>query len=306
MASGADAARPFGDGPLILLKSGAYKACLAPAAGGRVMSLDWLNRGQWRPLLVPWDGQPFKPDAWPKAGAFPMLPFANRLHPQGFGFDGRQVRPQPSAQGFALHGFAHRQAWQVLAVQADSALIEWTHEAQADWPWSFTARQELQLGVGGLAVRLSVRNDAAQAMPLAMGWHPYHPHRAGATVDSLVFKAQARHELDGHGRAQDTGGRPDFAMSSGETAAFSRWDGRAVSTGADCAIVISCQSADHLVLHKPTTADYLCIEPVTTLPGHLGDGLLQDTTARLQAGQTRTLHWRAEGLRCAPHGLAVV
>ena len=81
---------PLSSDDLVELHAGAYTATVAPAAGGRVASLSWHSGATQCPLLVGWDGRPFDEHHWPKAGAFPMLPFANRLPRDGFRFRGRR------------------------------------------------------------------------------------------------------------------------------------------------------------------------------------------------------------------------
>lgn len=271
----------------IELRAGNYVARIAPAAGGRIVSLAWCGQHATVPLLVAWDGLAFDEHDWPKAGAFPMLPFANRLPAEGFAFGGRLVRPEPGPTGFAQHGLAHRRPWTVTEASGQHVLLQFAHDGNsAGWPWAWTAQQAIHLDEGGLTLHLSVRNDSAQAMPLAIGWHPYHPVRAGVASEDLRFRASARRDLDAGGCAGDQAQAPAFAMERGETAAFSGWDGRAQLAGAGLAV--AAQGAANLVLHRPMQGNYLCIEPVTILPGHLGRA---GAEAVLQPGQSRSLTW---------------
>ncbi len=275
------------DGAQHTLRAQGYEALLAPTAGGRLMSLNWVGDGPAQPLIVPWDGQPFDPHAWPKAGAFPMLPFANRLPAQGFVYVGRRVQPQASAPGHVLHGLAHRAAWVVREAGADSLTLEWAHAPDAQWPWALRAHQTFQIGAQGLSLHLRVCNEDDVNMPLVMGWHPYHPLHDGA---QLV--AQARHALDEQGRAgaaspADAG--LGAAPSPGDTLAFSGWDGFVRLPQGDAgAIITRSRGAYCLVLHTAHNGRYLCVEPVTQLPGHLVDAPAPDILA---PGETAHLKW---------------
>lgn len=273
-------------GERIALQCGPYTAEIAPAAGGRVASLVWREGGVRCPLLVELQDDDFDEYQWPKAGAFPMLPFANRLPREGFRFAGEGYRPQPCPSGFALHGIAHRRAWQVVDASSQRARLRLVHDPGGEgWPWPWTAEQDIELGAHGLRVTLTLRNDAVEPMPFGLGWHPYHPVAA-----RLHFMATGRRELDAQGRAGDEDGPPVLDMVAGETAVFTGWDGRVQipSTGAGT-IAVTCQDVGALVVHRPATGDYLCAEPVTALPGWLGQSAADGV---LGPAQMRTLAWR--------------
>jgi len=292
-----DAATAFGLGPILTLRAAGYEARIAPAAGGRLASLDWVGSGAPRPLVVPWDGQPFDAHAWPKAGAFPMVPFANRLRPEGFSFGGRQVQPQHSPQGFPLHGLAHRRAWQVVLAGEDFASLRLVHLPDSHWPWAFTASQSIRLNAHGFWLELAVHNDFAETIPLSIGWHPYHPVDESFIADGLVMCAQARHDLDPQGRAIEATSLQVFGLDPGETVAFSGWDGKCrLRTGAAGSITVACKGSSQVVLHAPAKGRYVCVEPVTQLPGRLGEasatcGAEPSLAGALPSGATSSLSW---------------
>jgi aldose 1-epimerase len=278
---------------LIELRSGDYTAKVAPTAGGRIASLIWRKAGASFPLLVEWDGRPFDEHDWPKAGAFPMLPFANRLPREGFRFRGRVFRPEPGPAGFALHGFAHRRAWNVVESSRDRSVMRWAHEGlDAGWPWAWSAQQQVELGECGMTVTINVRNESTEPMPLAMGWHPYHPVGPDVAHEDLQFVAGARRDLDAQGSAEDHDRKPSFAMRRGETAAFTQWSGRVrLCAHARGVIAVACQGGSLLILHRPDSGDYVCAEPITLLPGHLGREPNSLGRGVLQPGETQRLSW---------------
>lgn len=255
--------------PQLRLEACGYRATLLPSAGGRVGSLSWHGAGHWHDLLVPIEDKHFDEHQWPKAGAFAMLPFANRLPPEGFCFRDRQVKPSPGPQGFAMHGFMHRQPWDVVTASADSAELRCTHAGQAQgWPWAFMATQHVRLGAGGLSVAITLTNLSSEPMPFGAGWHPYHP-RAGA--QGLAFSASRRHPLGADGRACAPGLAAVTDLAAGETVAFEGWQRQALlGLAPQLRVRIGGEGWDKLVLHRPASQGYVCVEPVTTLPGSLG------------------------------------
>jgi aldose 1-epimerase len=277
---------------LIELRAGCYLARVAPAAGGRVASLSWLGAAAPRALLVEWDLAAFDQHAWPKAGAFPMLPFANRLPPNGFRARGTPVCPEPGPEGFPVHGSAHRRKWEAVAVSGTQAVLRYAHKpGDAGWPWTWSAEQEMDLSDAGLTVVIRVRNESEGSMPLGIGWHPYHPLPPETSAISKRIQAEARRELDEDGRAAETGAEPVFGMRPGETAAFVGWDGGFRLPAVDGTIVVTCEGASSLVLHRPAAGDYLCAEPVTLLPGHLCEDTDESGPGWLQPGDTQRFSW---------------
>lgn len=236
-------------------------------------------------LLVAWDGRTFDEHTWPKAGAFPMLPFANRLPRAGLCIAGQTVRPRPGPNGTAMHGFAHRRAWSVTDACPDKAVLAFVHRAGDEaWPWAWSATQEVCLGDAGLHVSIRVRNDSPGPMPLTIGWHPYHPLPCGETSVDLSHDAACRFDLDEEGRAQGNALPPAFDLEGGETAAFAPWGGRLHLRIPDIGTIrVNAKAADALVLHRPAGGgDYLCAEPVTSLPGAM---------TLLESGAERRLDW---------------
>ena len=272
-------------GDVVHLHGGPYTAAVAPAAGGRITSLRWSAAGTTRPLLVEWDGQGFPEHDWPKAGAFPMVPFANRLAPEGLEFGGRSVRPLAGPAGFAVHGIAHRRAWSLLERSTDRAVLGIEQAPGGEgWPWAWRATQEIRLDEQGIEVAVTVANESAEAMPLTIGWHPYLATHRGAQAADLWHDAAARFELDERGAASGEPRAASFGMRPGETAAFAPWPGHlSLRLRGDGLVRVTCQAGGALVLHRPAIGEYLCAEPVTSVPGQI---------TALPAGAQRTLVWR--------------
>lgn len=279
----------FSGDPIIVLRHERHEAVLLPGLGGRLASLRWLDDdGHWHDLLAPLDPSGFDPHHWPKAGAFPMLPFSNRMPPEGVMVEGISAHPEAGPAGVAVHGVAHRRAWQVVGQTGSSARLALSVEAGVEgWPWAWTAVQDVALTSHGLRLQLQVANAGAVPMPVSMGWHPYL--LGDAAADALQCQAAQRLTLDGTGRADRPADMQDNSMQPGDTAAFSAWSGTArVRWRPGLQIALRCQGAAHLVVHRPLSGRYLCVEPVTVLPGRLG-ALQPGAADVLAAGGMRSM-----------------
>lgn len=270
---------PLQPWPRIHLRAGRYQAWIAPQAGGRLCRLSWHGGQDEIELVEPLvDGQPFARDDWPKQGAFPMLPYANRLRKAEFDWQGRRVRVRSApGQAHGLHGLGHRRAWAVHAQAAGRVELHLTHQADdAEWPWTFESTLSYALSAQGLTVRLSLTNRSDAAMPAILGWHPYVPAHwldAGAALTH----AGSLHDLGADGLdfpAPDQTDAPTQPMtldlSHTGTRVLRDWSTEfRLRDRAGLYWKLWAQHAPHLVLHVPPSRAYACIEPVTALPGNL-------------------------------------
>lgn len=127
----------------------------------------------------------------PGLNGVPLLaPWANRLDAAGFwAGDTRFVlnpglhNYQTDQHGLPIHGLLTTSPlWQVATLTADdssaqvtSRLEFWKHpELMAQWPFAHAYEMTYRLAGGALEVRLTISNLSADAMPVAVGFHPYY------------------------------------------------------------------------------------------------------------------------------------
>ena len=252
--------------------------------------------------IVPWRSEEsFNTHDWPKAGAFVMLPFTNRLAPAQFMWSGQVItldNASPSQQG--LHGFGHRRPWQLLQTTSSSAELHLRHSgADAEWPWSFEARLEYQLNEAGLRVQIAVCNTSAEAMPLSLGWHPFLPYAAAtpSTTEAWRVLAQRQHVigLDGLGHAEASmtqGPIQTFSLplERAGTIAFENYSGQIkLPLTRDWQLTLRSQHAPHLLIHTPLGFSHVCVEPITALPGALRCTATAHKLLSLAPGESRSL-----------------
>jgi len=258
-----------------------------------MLSLNYTDANQAIDCIVPWQGSDtFEAHDWPKAGAFVMLPFTNRLAPAQFSWQDQTITlHNGSSKGQGLHGFGHRRPWQLREIKPESAELVLLHPAQdAEWPWPFEATLKYQLSEAGLRLELTVCNTSDSVMPLSLGWHPFLPLSTLHPEDSgnYLVHAQRQHDigLDGLGLPQlSTEYLPlqPFALPNkiAGTTAFENYSGHLeIPLNSNWRLVMTSKHASHLLVHAPLGLRHLCVEPISALPG----ALKQDITTKSQLG----------------------
>ena len=288
--------------PTVRIESGPYAAEISPAAGARLLSLTHTDAQESIDCIVPWNGSDaFDSHDWPKAGAFVMLPFCNRMAPARFDWQGQTItldNGSPSGQG--LHGFGHRRSWQLRQSTPSSASLQLMHPAQdADWPWTFEANLMYQLSDAGLRVELTVRNTSPGDMPLSLGWHPFLPHPTERTEgqNECLVHAQRLHPigLDGLGLVEESveqASLQTFPVQTqlAGTTVFEKYSGTVrVPLNADWRLKMTSQQASHLLVHVPLGLRHMCVEPISALPGALKQVAGNELRLSLGPGRARSL-----------------
>ncbi|WP_175484720.1 aldose 1-epimerase [Palleronia marisminoris] len=251
-----------------VLRNDRWEAALLPAAGGRLQRLRHVDHGD---LLVPLLTSSPNLDAWPKAGAFPLFPFHNRLRGGAILIGDRRIRLRPNtANGEdVMHGPAHRRPWSVSDKGPDFIEMTLDYRPDADWPFAFQAVQRLTLRKTDITVALFLRNTGETLMPGGMGWHTY----LKPPPDGLVrIEACSEWVMNGPGglpsRARYKESGTDRIVESDTVQHLSDWTqaGTRIGDGARLAITADCGLA-HLVVHRKP--GYLCLEPVSHVAGAL-------------------------------------
>jgi len=245
-----------------------------PELGGRLSRLQFrTGGGVWCDALVPIGTDPTLPPRWPKGGAYPLVPYSNRIADARLHHDGQifDLAPHQDALPHTLHGHAHLRAWQVRACSADALTLGHVHAPDSHWPWTFDATQRFWLEEAALGVAIAFKNTDARPAPAGIGWHPYFPIKGDPEI-----ALDAKHEW-----LQDTANiatgeivaAPAGALvlgAEGGTRYLSDWNGHAAfQTGTGIRIALQADARfAHIVVHRPQNIDYVCLEPVS----HVANG----------------------------------
>jgi aldose 1-epimerase len=289
----------------IVLTAGALEAHIHPSCGGRIGRFFKRLEEEEFDFLMPLPEQPFDPDTWPKAGCFPMLPFADKLADNRLRWATYTVEVADPSGPPWFHGWGLRSSWDVVERTATECELRMRFEGSSRWPWPFAARLRFSLDASGLDVTLSMTNLAHVSAPAGIGLHPYLRWPAGTRTEvrgggvwvADTLRPGSFHPYDRE--SADAWFAGDMSLpTSPPNLFYEAWDG-----------FIRIQYANgqelHLASSLPATlttfapkngAGYVCLEPGICLPGDFGSGLgpgaVQRVQMRLQAevGSRRLAH----------------
>ncbi|WP_250453426.1 aldose epimerase [Caballeronia sp. ATUFL_M2_KS44] len=262
--------------PLLRIARGAHGVDVAPSAGGRIVRFTTNGARGAHEWLVPVTAQSWPCDAWPKGGSYPLVPFSNRVRDVHFPApDGTRIELTTfPGMAHALHGFGQYAAWSVERHDADCIEMRHVHrEGEHGWPWAYEAVQTIRVTDDGARLSMRVINRSSQPMPVGFGFHPYFAAQA-ADLDATTLW---RHEAEiAVGQSDEKPPRHHAKEDAGYTRYMSGWNRRATLQYGDdeddgdgrTLTLIADGPLDHVVVHCPAGAAYLCVEPVS----HVSDG----------------------------------
>src|SRR6267142_5357895 len=176
---------------------------VAPAAGNVVFEMK--VKGQ-NVLRFPY-GSLDEFRSRPALSGIPFLaPWANRLDEQAFYANGKKYAfdmELGNVRGaHPIHGFlSYAREWQVVEAKADGASAWVTSRLEvfrqpawiAQFPFAHTIEMTHRLQDGALEVTTRIQNLSAEAMPVAVGFHPYF-QLTDSTRDQWTLSVGARTE----------------------------------------------------------------------------------------------------------------
>jgi aldose 1-epimerase len=139
---------------------------VAPDEGGRVAQ---ITIGGTALLVGKAQAHEPSPLAW---GCYPMVPWAGRIRHGRFRFEGVDYQLPINFGDHAIHGVGFDEPWTVTRRDADLIELELALPLDSRWPFGGIARQRIR--GDGTTVRFELSAVAVdQAMPAAVGWHPW-------------------------------------------------------------------------------------------------------------------------------------
>lgn len=258
---------------VITLRNASLHAQVLPAVGGALARFDWVRDGAPRAIFRACAVPPVSPS---QVACFAMLPWANRIAPDGFQFDGRTVSLPPNREGepCPIHGEGWQSTW---TVQSQSATdVRLALDLKGGYPFSYEAVLHYSLLDTALQVTLEVRNCGAHAMPFGLGLHPWFARGPGVRLHAAAERTWQRGALNLPGADMALPAAWDFnAMrplpGDGVDNVFGGWDGQARICLPEHGIELRIGSdMEYFILYAPAGADFFCFEPADHLPNGQG------------------------------------
>lgn len=199
-------------------------------------------------------------------GLYPMAPFAGRVAPGSFQYEGAQHSLPRTAGDHAIHGTVLDRPW---LPEDDSTFV---CELGENWPFAGFARQSIRLQENGLLLRLEV-HTTEESMPGSCGWHPWFTREINDSSALLDFRPGymflREGEISTRTRVEPSPGPWDDCFGDLRTAPTIRWPGIVtISIESTCPYWVVYTEPEHALCVEPQTAppDTLNNEPSIVTP----------------------------------------
>ncbi|WP_197435523.1 aldose 1-epimerase [Agrobacterium vitis] len=165
------------------ISSNRLYAQVCPSMGGRLLKLAVVDGPD---ILVPAEPQSFDTLTWPRGGAYPLVPYHNRIEGGRLvvGAETFDLPPHPAAMPHTLHGPGHTKPWQLVEHTPSRLVMRLSYDRDDHWPWAFEAFQDFELEGNVLTLALTLKNLDDRPMPGGLGWHPYFASPDPVSVDA--------------------------------------------------------------------------------------------------------------------------
>lgn len=165
-----------------------------------------VGQDQDSPLqLLYTDPQLFQNSSPTRSGIPVLFPFPNRIRDGHFIWNGRtyELPCNDSTKKNAIHGFACRRPWRVVAQGTDEKGCWLTGEFHGSrdaadvrnlWPADYRLRLTYHLGAHALRLEAEVTNPDRVPLPFGLGYHPYFqvPFAAATPPENFFVQATAQ------------------------------------------------------------------------------------------------------------------
>ena len=185
----------------IELRAGEAAATISPDEGGMLLSLQ--IRGH--ELLVQ---RRSGTEPVPTFGSFLMAPWVGELSQGEVDFRGAHAQIPPNKGRHAIHGLVATGAWDVADLGPTAARL--VRRLPEPWPFGGVVTQDIRLDTEGITLEAEIR-AGEQAMPAALGWHPWF---ACPDPDVVGVGVEATEELVLDDELLPTGARRQVAGES--------------------------------------------------------------------------------------------
>ncbi len=259
-----------------LMSAGDLSVSIDEATGGAIDSFTHAGFALFRPVAD------FRLEAehGRAVGAYPLIPYANRVSQARFSFGGQafQLGLNFAGHPHSLHGNAWMREWDVVSATAARVHIALDYKPPAEpvtqWPFAYRAELVFALDERGLTVDISVRNDDARPFPAGIGLHPYIAREPSTRLQFDADTVWRNGADDLPIEREAVSHQWDFTRARALTdvkidECYAGWGGSALVTWPARNLALTVSSGppfDHLQLYTPVGHSYFGLEPVSNMP----------------------------------------
>jgi len=251
----------------VQLANARFEATIEPGAGALCHRLAWRLHGRAVELLrTKPESAPARRDGVPLFGAFPMVPFVNRLKPAWLAGGAVRFPENWPSEECAIHGTGWMAEWDVAG--ASRTRLTMYHRA-VDQTGALDCSAELTIHLTEQAVEFGLRlaNNGGLPVPVGLGLHPWF-----VLADDLRIDFEARWRMSvrpDFPSVVKLSGRPRLSPTDAIDDCFAGWNGEArllyPSQGFGLEITADeTLNALHVYIHREWNT--LCLEPVSHGP----------------------------------------
>jgi aldose 1-epimerase len=251
----------------IRLANTCFDLAVEPDAGALCHNLVWHSRAGTVELLLtrPSDAGSYL-DKMPLFGAFPMVPFANRLKPARLPGGEVHFPENWPREACAIHGTGWMAEWDVA--ESSGSGLTMRHRAR-DQSGTFDcwATLGIQLREASVEFDMRISNNTHLAVPVGLGLHPWF-----ALTDDLLIDFEARWQssvLPGFPSVVELNDKPLLSPAEDIDDCFAGWSGEARLVYPSQGFGIEIRADDvfnalQVFIHRERKT--LCLEPVSHGP----------------------------------------
>ena len=213
-------------------------------------------------------------------GAYPLIPYANRIANARFSFGGEDFQLGLNFAGHpnSLHGNAWMRQWAVVSAEPLRVHLALDHRPPRDpvtqWPFAYHTAMIFSLDPGGLNVDMSIRNDDARPFPAGIGLHPYVARNPGTMLqfdaDTVWLNGSdalpvSREAVTGHWDFS----QPREVTNTQIDECYAGWGGHAQVVWPEAGRRLTIETGppfDHIQLYTPPLRNFFGLEPVSNMP----------------------------------------
>ncbi|MEJ5116046.1 aldose 1-epimerase [Gluconobacter cerinus] len=259
---------------MIELSCGKSRLTILPETGGSV--------GLWqrdeKDIFLPTPNDALRALNGVAVGAYPLIPYSNRIAEGRFSFGGKSydLAPNMGDHPHTIHGNAWEQPWTVAHQGASYAVLTLDHVPQENdqaWPFAYRAALSYQLTDAGLDVQIAIENRGEAEQPVGFGFHPFLAADENATLsfDAEKVWLTSPDGLPVQGAPCDgewSFHTPKPAHDRFIDNCFAGFGGRVVLKHPDDGLAVTVEADPifkHLVVFTSPDSPFVAVEPVTNM-----------------------------------------